>query len=300
MPKNNTSHILQLHGIVFIWGFTAVLGALISLGALPLVWYRMGIAVCSVALFMAFKKKSFLQPWPVIRHMMATGVVISLHWLLFFYAIKVSNVSITLACLSTGAFFTALLEPLIYRRKLLWYEVGLGVLVILGLLLIFGMDMTYAEGMLAGLGSALLAAIFSLNNGRLIQKTEASVICFYELGTGWFFLGAVLLFTGMMTPEVLTLSGWDLPYLVILATACTAYAFIESIRLMKFLTPYTVMLTTNMEPIYGILLAFFILGDQEQMHASFYVGALLILLAVVADSAIKYRVKSKLKQQSAA
>jgi len=105
MPKNNTSHILQLHGIVFIWGFTAVLGALISLGALPLVWYRMGIAVFSVALFMAFKKKSFVQPWPVIRHMMATGVVISLHWLLFFYAIKVSNVSITLACLSTGAFF---------------------------------------------------------------------------------------------------------------------------------------------------------------------------------------------------
>lgn len=300
MPKNNTSHLLQLHGIVLIWGFTAVLGALISLGALPLVWYRMGIALVSVALFMIWKKKSFAQPWPVVRHMMATGVVISLHWLLFFYAIKVSNVSITLACLSTGAFFTALLEPLIYRRKLLWYEVGLGVLVILGLLLIFGMDMSYAQGMMAGLGSAFLAAVFSLNNGRLIQKTEASVICFYELGTGWLFLGVVLLFSGMLTAEVMQLQGWDLPYLIILATACTAYAFIESIRLMKFLTPYTVMLTTNMEPIYGILLAYFILGDQEQMHASFYFGAVLILFAVVADSAIKYRVKSKLKQQSAA
>ena len=196
MPKNNTSYLLQLHGIVLIWGFTAVLGALISLGALPLVWYRMGIAVVSVALFMIWKKKSFAQAWPVVRHMMATGVVISLHWLLFFYAIKVSNVSITLACLSTGAFFTALLEPLIYRRKLLWYEVGLGVLVILGLLLIFGMDMSYAQGMMAGLGSAFLAAVFFAEQRQIDSENRGLGHLFLRVGYRMAFLGGCFVIFG--------------------------------------------------------------------------------------------------------
>lgn len=278
---------LHLHVIVFIWGFTAVLGKLISLDALPLVWYRMSIAVGLILLFIAFKRISLKVAPKDLVWMGIAGIVIALHWVTFFSAIKVSNVSVALATLSTGAFFTALLEPFWYGRKIIAYEILFGIIVIGGLYIIFNVETQYAKGIMYGLISALLSAIFSLINGKLAKKNKPSVISFYELGLGVLFLTVYLGFNNRFTASFFEVSANDWLFLAILASICTAYAFIASVKVMKFLTPYTVMLTINLEPIYGIILAFILLGDSEKMNPLFYLGALLILSTVIANGLLK-------------
>lgn len=284
---------LHLHLIVFIWGFTAILGKLISIDALPLVWYRMGIAVSIIALFIGLNKFSLRIAPKKILIMAIVGVVIALHWLTFFKAIKVSNVSVALATLSTGAFFTALIEPIFYKRKMIWYEIVFGIVVIIGLYIIFNVETQYVEGIVLALISALLSSIFALANGKLTKTERPSVIAFYELLAGVLFISLYLGFRGDFKASFFQLSQNDWIYLFILASICTAYAFIASVRVMKFITPYTVMLTVNLEPIYGILLAFIFLGESEKMNPLFYIGALLILSTVVANGLLKNKGKLK-------
>lgn len=284
---DKVKNYLHLHVIVFIWGFTAVLGKLISLDALPLVWYRMSIAVGLILLFIVFKRISFKVAPKDLVWMGIAGIVIALHWVTFFSAIKVSNVSVALATLSTGAFFTALLEPFWYGRKIIAYEILFGIIVIGGLYIIFNVETQYAKGIMYGLISALLSAIFSLINGKLAKTNKPSVISFYELGLGVLFLTVYLGFNNRFTASFFEVSANDWLFLAILASICTAYAFIASVKVMKFLTPYTVMLTINLEPIYGIILAFILLGDSEKMNPLFYLGALLILSTVIANGLLK-------------
>jgi drug/metabolite transporter (DMT)-like permease len=293
---DKVKNYLHLHFIVFIWGFTAILGKLISLDALPLVWYRMSIAVALIFLFISSKKISFQVAPKKFMLMAIAGIVIALHWVTFFKAIKVSTVSIALATMSTGAFFTALLEPFFYQRKIIWYEILFGIIVMGGLYIIFNVEAQYAQGIMFGLVSALLSAIFALMNGKLIQTNKPSVISFYELGIGVLFLSVYLGINQRFTADFFTISANDWLYLAILASICTAYAFIASVKVMKFLTPYTVMLTVNLEPIYGIILAFIFLGDSEKMNPLFYLGALLILSTVIANGLLKN--KGKLKKWS--
>jgi len=293
---DKVKNYLHLHFIVFIWGFTAILGKLISLDALPLVWYRMSIAVALIFLFISSKKISFQVAPKKFMLMAIAGIVIALHWVTFFKAIKVSTVSIALATMSTGAFFTALLEPFFYQRKIIWYEILFGIIVMGGLYIIFNVEAQYAQGIMFGLVSALLSAIFALMNGKLIQTNKPSVISFYELGIGVLFLSVYLGINQRFTADFFTISVNDWLYLAILASICTAYAFIASVKVMKFLTPYTVMLTVNLEPIYGIILAFIFLGDSEKMNPLFYLGALLILSTVIANGLLKN--KGKLKKWS--
>jgi len=293
---DKVKNYLHLHFIVFIWGFTAILGKLISLDALPLVWYRMSIAVALIFLFISSKKISFQVAPKKFMLMAIAGIVIALHWVTFFKAIKVSTVSIALATMSTGAFFTALLEPFFYQRKIIWYEILFGIIVMGGLYIIFNVEAQYAQGIMFGLVSALLSAIFALMNGKLIQTNKPSVISFYELGMGVLFLSVYLGINQRFTADFFTISVNDWLYLAILASICTAYAFIASVKVMKFLTPYTVMLTVNLEPIYGIILAFIFLGDSEKMNPLFYLGALLILSTVIANGLLKN--KGKLKKWS--
>ncbi len=219
--------------------------------------------------------------------MMLAGVVIALHWYTFFQAIKVSTVSIALATMSTGALFAAVLEPILYKRKLIWYEVLFGFIVMAGLYLIFKVEAAYAYGMLLALLSAFLAAVFSLINGKLIHKERPSLISFYEMSGGLVFLSTILLAQGSFTADFFKLTTSDWVFVFILASVCTAYAFIAAVRVMRFITPYTVMLTTNLEPVYGILLAFLFLGDAEKMNPLFYLGAGIILITVVANGILK-------------
>ena len=285
--------LLQFHGIVFIWGFTAVLGALITVGAVQLVWYRMLIAAVVIFCYIKFKKIPLKAKKRTIYGLCAAGVVIALHWLTFFGAIKISNVSITLAMMSTGAFFTSILEPIFYKRKLIWYELLFGLLVIAGLYLIFEVETRYLNGILVALFSAFLSAVFTLINGKFAQVHRPSVISFYELGAGMLFISLYLAVTAGFDAVFFQLPVMDWIYISILATVCTAFAFIASVRLMKHLSPYTIMLTTNMEPVYGILLAVVILGQEEKMNTGFYYGALLILFTVVLNGILKNRGKRK-------
>lgn len=298
MPSDKLKSYLHFHLIVFIWGFTAVLGALISLDAIPLVWYRMLLATGFIFLWLLFKKRSFKIAPRKIFILIIAGIVIALHWLTFFGAIKVSNVSITLALLSTGALFTSVLEPIFYKRKFVGYEIIFGLLVIAGLYIIFKVETQYTLGIILGLISAFLSAVFTLINGKLIKHATASVISFYELLTGVIAISIYLLFI-TLTGEgnsgfnrkffFLTFDDWV--YLIILASICTAYAFIAAVAVMKHLSPYTIMLTINLEPVYGIFLAFLVFGNKEQMAPEFYYGAALILTTVILNGYLKTKRK---------
>ncbi len=288
MPNVKLKNHLHLHFLVFIWGFTAVLGKLITIAALPLVWYRMLMATVIIFFFIGFKKYSLKVINPkTIGLLILAGILIALHWLTFFMAIKISNVSIALATMSTGAFFTALLEPIWYGRKMIWYEVVFGLVVIAGLYLIFSVETSYVMGIIIALISAFLVALFSLINGKLTHQLKPSVISFYEIASGVVFLSLYLLFKGDFSMTFFQLSVNDFIYIFILASACTAYAFIASVKIMQYLSPYTVMLTINLEPVYGIILAFIFIGESEKMSPLFYVGALLILSTVVANGVLK-------------
>lgn len=293
MQSDNVKSYLHLHLIVFIWGFTAILGELISLDALPLVWFRMLMAVGFIVLFMLYKKTDLTIPRKTIMVFLFLGLVIALHWLTFFKAIKVSNVSVTLACLSTGAFFTSFLEPILYKRKVIWYEVFFGLLVVAGLYIIFNFEGDYYLGIILALTSAFLSALFSVINGKYAKMYDSTVISFYELSGGVFCFSIYLLFTNSFSKEFFILQPSDWIYLIILSSICTAYAFIASVKVMKFISPYTVMLTINLEPIYGIILALLIFKDKEKMSTEFYLGAVIILLTVVLNGIIKYRLKNR-------
>ncbi|WP_299437424.1 DMT family transporter [uncultured Aquimarina sp.] len=304
MPNVKLQNYLHFHFIVFVWGFTAILGELISIDALPLVWYRMLMASGFIYIYIYFRKISINISKKLLVTLCVAGAIIALHWITFFAAIKVSNVSITLAVLSTGAFFTSILEPIFYKRKLIWYEVVFGLMVISGLYIIFNVEGDYFLGIIYAICSAFLSSVFSLINGKIAQQYSPSMISFYELLSGVGFVTIYLIGISFFGNEndgfsvsFFQLSTSDWIYLIILASFCTAYAFIGSVQVMKYLSPYTVMLTINLEPVYGIVLAFFIFGDSEKMNPGFYYGALIILGTVVLNGIFK-NIKKIKRQRS--
>jgi len=291
MQNDKLLNYFHLHFIVFIWGFTAVLGDLITIEAVPLVWHRMLLGSLFVLIYIIYNKGVLKISLRSLIKFAFVGLIIALHWLAFFSAVKVSNVSITLAMMSTGAFFASFLEPVFFKRKIISYEVIFGLIVIIGLYIIFKVESEYLSGILFALLASFLGALFSIFNGMLVKSNNASVISFYELLFGVLFITIYVLFTDGFDNTFFKLSGSDWTYLIILASICTAYAFIASVHVMKWISPYTVMLTTNMEPIYGILLALLILGEKEYMSPTFYLGAIIILLTVVLNGIIKTRKK---------
>lgn len=288
MRNDNLKSYLNLHLIVFIWGFTAILGALITIKSEFLVWYRMFFAAVFLAVFIGVKKKSFKVPPKSLLKFIVVGLLIALHWIFFFAAIKVSTVSITLSVFSLGAFFASLLEPLFYGRKVLWYEVFFGLIIIAGLGLIMRVEINYWNGMVLALVSIILGVLFTLMNGKLIVNHDPSVISFYEFLAGFIFISIYFLFQGAFTESFFILSTKNWILILILASVCTAYAFTASVKVMRQLSPYTVMLTTNLEPVYGIILAFFIIGGKEKMSTEFYIGAVIIVITVLLNGIIKH------------
>ena len=299
MQESKFKNYLLLHLIVFIWGFTAILGALITIDAIPLVWYRMLLAVLFIAIYFLWKKKSFKVDREGILKFFFTGVVIALHWVFFFKAIKVSNVSVALVTMSTGAFFTALIEPVFFKRKINALEMFLGLLVIAGLYIIFNFESQYKLGIIYALIASFLGALFAVLNGLFIKKYTADTISFYQLFFGVVFITIYLLFTNSFSVSFFQIPASDWMYLIVLSSICTAYAFIASVQVMKYLSPYTVMLTINLEPIYAIVLALFIFGDKEQMSSTFYLGAFIVLFVVLLNGIIKNRstLKEKFQQK---
>ncbi len=287
MQKTKLNNYLHLHLLVFIWGFTAILGALISVDAIPLVWYRMFFAVLILLIYFLIKKKSLKTSPRALLKFLLSGIIIALHWIAFFSAIKVANISIALVAMSTGALFTSLIEPLFFKRRLIILELFFGLVVIAGLYIIFNVESQYALGIIYALIASFLSALFTVLNGLYIRKHEADVISFYQLLFGVAFISIYVLATGDFSIQDFSLKNSDIIYLLILSSICTAYAFVVSVNIMKYLTPYTVMLTVNLEPVYGIILAVLFFGDKEKMSPQFYIGGLVIVTTVIINGILK-------------
>ena len=284
MPK--FKDYLHLHFIVFIWGFTAILGLLITIPPVEVVFYRTLIASCGLGVIMYISKLSFNVGKIEITKLLLTGSLIAGHWILFFTSARISTVSVCLAGMATTSFWTSFLEPLVLKKKIKWYEVLLGVVVIAGLYIIFHFEFNHAFGLLLALISAFLAALFTVINARFAKTYHHHTVTFYEMAGAcisivlFFPLYKVLLADNQNLN--LKLSYSDLFYISILAVVCTVYAYSASIEIMKKISAFSVNLTINMEPVYGIILAVLIFGEKEKMQGGFYIGASIILLSVLA------------------
>lgn len=288
MPNASLKHYLHLHVLVVIAGFTAILGELISIGSIKLVWYRMIIAGLLMGLYIFFRKINLkVKPKQLLLFFIA-GVIIALHWITFFEAINQSNVSLTLAMFSTGAFFAALIEPLFYKRHIKIYEIVFGLIVIIGVYLITSTEWHQSAGIILGLLSALFSSLFAIINGRFIKSHRASVISFYEFISGVLLLTVFIIFSDAgFNREFFLLPKTDWIYIFILASLCTTYAFIAVVNIMKYVSPYSVIISYNLEPVYGILLAILMFPEQEQMSIQFYLGTTLIIAVVLLDGIYK-------------
>lgn len=287
MQKNRINKYLQLHFIVFIWGFTAILGKLIPINAIPLVWFRLGIAVISLGILLFFSQLNYKPTGKDYLRFAFGGIIIGLHWLTFFYAIKISNVSITLAALSTGAFFTSILEPIFFNKKMQVYEIILAGFTVIGITYIFNVQIEHSTGIIIALISALLSALFSIVNAQYIKKYNAKILTFYELLFAFLLVTIFLFANREFNAKLFQLTVMDAVYLLILGTVCTAFALTYSNKLLRQVTPFTMMLTVNLEPVYGIILAILIFKESEYMNPHFYYGAFLILTTVILNGIIK-------------
>lgn len=289
MPNVKFKNHLHLHFLVFIAGFTAILGELITIQAIPLVWYRMTIAGILMFGFLRFKRITLNIPFNVKIRFFLAGVLIALHWITFFAAIKISNISVTLAMFSTGAFFASLIEPLFYRRRINSYEIIFGLLVMVGVAMIMQIESEYFYGIILGILSAFLSSLFAVMNGKFVQNYNAVTISFYEFISGILFISIFLAFDHEhgFSVSFFNITFSDFIYLLILASICTAYAFIASVYVMKNITPFSVVLTYNLEPVYGIIIAFIIFPEKERMPVIFYIGSSLIIFTVLLNAIIK-------------
>ncbi|MEY3676021.1 MAG: hypothetical protein RJB67_511 [Bacteroidota bacterium] len=274
--------LLQLHSSVFLAGFTGILGVLIELNEGLLVWYRMAITVVTLLALLVLRNKWQHLPFTQVKKLFGIGMLIALHWVFFYGSIKMANVSIGLVCVAGAGLFTALLEPLFLKVKIKWPEVALGLLSLLGIFLIFKFDARYRLGIGLGIVSAILASIFSVLNKKEVDKQPAQMMMVYELTGGLFLLTLLMPFylNYFNVVKVFpTLS--DIGWLLILSWLCTVLAMDLILQALKKVSAFTQNLTLNLEPVYGILLAFIVYQENKQLGTSFYLGISCIVLSVV-------------------
>jgi len=287
-----TKNLLKMHLVVFIYGFTAILGKLITLDAIQLVWYRMLIAFIALGLLLQFTGRRMSVKWPTFFRLIGIGFVVAFHWITFFHAIKISTISVALGCMASTTLFTSLLEPAMVRRPLAWLEVVTGILIITGLYLIFRFEPDHLAGILTALTAAFLAGLFTVLNKLMIVKHRPLVISFYEMGGGFIGITLFMLVNGVFSTGLQVPVWSDWLFLVLLGVICTAYAFAVSVKVMDILSAYTVVLTINLEPIYGIILAFLFFGESELMSGGFYLGTIIILAAVFLFPLVSHKKKA--------
>ena len=273
---------IQLHIAVFLAGFTAVLGRLITLNEGLLVWYRLLITVLVLALMLYVKKEFKRIDAKDIFRMAAVGGIIAFHWVTFYGSIKYGNISVALVCLSAAGFFSALIEPILFKKKILMVEVLLGLLAIAGIYIIFDFHPKFKLGIAYGILAALGAAIFPMLNKQLIKEFSPRTLTFYELFGGFVILSLLLPFYLKFTPNSYFIpTVTDFVWLIILAVICTVLCFDLQLKALRKISAFTSNLMYNLEPLYGIILAFIFFGEGKSFHKEFYIGVALILLAIV-------------------
>lgn len=290
--KFKLSNVFILHLTVFVWGFTAILGALITINETHLTWYRVLIAFSSLYLWFKYKKINFSVNKEQFIKLFLTGGIVGLHWILFFGAIKASTVSVAMVCLSSLTLFTAVLEPLFSSKSVSKLEILVGFLIIVGIYMIFKFETEYETGIIMGISSAFCASIFSIINSKQVKNRAATVITYYELIGAFCWISFYLLLTNGYT-KAMILSLSDMIYLLILGVICTSVAYVAGVMVMKELSAFRVALITNLEPVYAIVLALFIFGKDEQMTNGFYAGASIILATIFLYPIVKTRLEKR-------
>ncbi len=274
--------LIQLHIAVFLAGFTAILGKLITLNEGLLVWFRLLITVATLGVILYFKKQLVRIPARDMLKIFGVGTIVAIHWVTFYGSVKYANVSVALVCFSATGFFTAFFEPLILRRRISVIEVGLGLMAIAGIYIIFDFHPEYKVGIIFGIISAMGSALFPIYNKELLATYSPKILILYELGGGLLALTILVPFYLMQFPAAYympTLSDWL--WLLVLAWLCTVLSFDLQLNALKKISAFTANLTYNLEPVYGIILAFIFFKENEHLNREFYIGVALILLAVV-------------------
>ena len=287
----SSSDYFKLHFIVFLWGFSAILGKLIMVPAVELVFFRSIFAAVGMGLVIWFTKGNFKVENNDLVKLISIGFIVALHWLAFFGSARVSNVSVSLVGFATNSLWAALLEPWFNKTRLKKYELVLGMIVLAGLYIIFSFDFQYKTGLLLGIFAGFTSALFAVFNSKLVKRVSARSITFYEMIGVFITIGLFLPLYNLMTPSEnqfqLSPTGMDLIYIIILAGVCSVYAYTVATELMKRVSVFMIQLTLNLEPVYGIIMAVIIFGQQEKMNFNFYVGTIVILGAVATYPLLK-------------
>lgn len=292
--ESKAGNYFLLHFIVFIWGWTAILGKAIELPALQLVWLRMPIALGGIFLFMIIRRQRVYSDLKNLRIYFAIGLIVALHWITFYGAIKASNVSVTLACFSTGSLFSAFMEPIFFKRKIRVYEIVLGLLVVAALVLIFSVETQYVWGMILGILAALTSSLMGVFNAKLVRNGHnGSLVSLYEMTGGFIGMSIYVLLFRPWEGGLFTMTSTDLWLLLVLGIACTTVPFLISLHVLKTISPYTVSLSLNLETLYGIIFAYFIFHEDKQLTTTFYIGSAIILSTIFLNGWIKYREQKK-------
>jgi len=284
---------LKLHFIVFLWGFSAIIGKLISIPAMEMVMFRFLIASAGIYLVIYFAKENINISRNDLIKLILIGFVVSLHWLAFFGSARISNVSVSLVGFATNSLWAAVLDPWFNKVKIKKFELILGLVVLFGLYIIFSFDFQYKLGLALGVFAGFSSALFSVFNSKMVKRVPSRTITFYEMLGG--FLGTTIFITiyaiGWADREqVLFLpSTYDWLYISILAVVCSVYAYTVAVELMKKISVFVIQLSLNLEPVYGIIMAVFIFGEKEKMSSNFYIGTFIILCAVLSYPLLKKR-----------
>lgn len=282
--KDNTHDYIRLHVGILLAGATGIFGRMISLTELPLVWYRMIIAATVLWGVLRMNHAVALPPRRHLLRMGGCGMLLAIHWVLFYASIKASNVSIAVVCIALNGFFTALLEPIIIRRRFSWRELLLSLITLAGIMLIFGLDTRHRTGIVIGTFSSIFYTLFSITSKQVQQRDghSSSTMLLYELLAGWLLLTMALPCYAMMWPEAAILpEGIDWALLLGLASLFTIGPFLTQLQALRTISAFTVNLSYNLEPLYSIVLAMMIFNEGQELNASFWVGVALIILSVV-------------------
>lgn len=286
--------LIQLHAAVFLAGFTGVLGRLISLNEISLVWYRLLFAILVLWIIRFFFLKQSIQLHPKTKGLVyATGSLVALHWVFFYASIKYANISVGLVCFSAIGFFTALLEPLLLKRRIIVSEIFFGLMGMVGIYCIFHFDPQFFTGICLGLISSLFAVLFTIINKKLLKFTSSFELSVYELTGGFFTLSLLLPFYVYFFPSLAFIPTWqDLGWLLILSLFCTVLAFNLSAAALRNISSFTVNLTFTLEPVYGILLAFLVFKEYKEMQNGVYLGITIIFLSVFLQNLMVWKAKT--------
>ncbi|MBL7930424.1 MAG: DMT family transporter [Bacteroidia bacterium] len=287
MLKGINKHYWLLHLIVFIWGFSPILGRYITADAWQLVWFRILVTVAVMFVYLRLTKHDLRITKKQFWQLSGIGIIIMVHWLAFYGAIKVSNVSVTMVAFSTGTLFSSIIEPILYKRKLRLYEVIIGLIIMGAIAMIFSVETQFWLGILLGIFAAFTSSLFGVFNGILVRELRSGIISFYELSAALVGLTIYLLASGAFNTEFFTLDQPSIVGLLLLSLVCTVFPFITSVNLSKYISPYTIVLTVNLETVYGIVWAILFFNENRELTLSFYFGVFIILLAIFLNSYFK-------------